>query len=142
MAESAKHLELVRRIVAYLRCRYTGLASVAAIADLPGAIGCDKPPFIGSYRPDVYAVDAPLTITIVGEAKTQQDLETDHTKNQLSVFIQFLRSQPQGLLVIAVPWQARARAQSLVRLLVQQEDSPSRFTVIVLDDLTEVTSVD
>lgn len=142
MAESAKHLELVRCIVTYLQRRYKGLTSVAALADLPGAIGCDKPPLISCYRPDVYAIDAPHTITIIGEAKTQQDLETEHTRNQLSVFIRFLRSQPQGLLVIAVPWQARARARSLARLLVQQQETASPLVVIVLDDLMEHPSGD
>ena len=39
-----------------------------------------------SNRPDVYAIDAPQTQTIVGEAKTQGDLETEHTHKQFAGF--------------------------------------------------------
>lgn len=102
--------------------------------DLPGFIGCDKPPKIGNFRPDVYAVDAPLTKTIVGEAKTQLDLETDHTKAQLASFISFLKLQRNAVLVVAVPWQAKPTARSMLQGLANRLGA-AEIRVVVIDDI-------
>ena len=109
---------------------------MATLHDLPNFIGCDKPPKIGVFRPDVYAIDAPLTRTIVGEAKTQADLETDHTKAQFVSFIRFLRLQQNAVLVVAVPWQAKATARSLLDALLGSDRESIR--VVVIDDLESV----
>ena len=109
---------------------------MATLHDLPNFIGCDKPPKIGAFRPDVYAVDAPLTRTIVGEAKTQADLETDHTRAQFVSFIRFLRLQQNAVLVVAVPWQARATARSLLDALLGADKESIR--IVVIDDVETV----
>jgi len=133
MGESAKHLELVRCILIYVQENYVGVDHVAMLHDLPGSIGCDKPPKIGEFRPDVYAVDAPLTKTIIGEAKTQADLETDHTKNQLRAFMRFLRLQDNAVLVLAVPWQAKARGRTILKALAGEIDAP-KTRIVVIDE--------
>lgn len=102
--------------------------------DLPGLIGCDKPPKIGAYRPDVYAIDAPLTRTIVGEAKTQADLETDHTREQLRAFMGFLRLQDNAVFVLAVPWQAKARGRTLLQAVGHEMDAPG-VRIVVIDEV-------
>ncbi len=136
MAESTKHIQLVDCIVKYVHARYTGAQSVVGCHDLPGTIGCDKPPFIGSHRPDVFAVDAPLTTTIVGEAKTQADLETARTYAQLCDFIGFLRLQKNPVFILAVPWQAKARGRCLIdSILTSRGIGSSTITVIVLDEV-------
>ena len=137
MAESEKHLELVSCILAHIENTYVGLNSVAIIHDLPGRIGCDKPPKIGQFRPDVYAIDAPLTRTIIGEAKTQSDLETNHTATQFRAFMSFLRLQPNPVFILAVPWQVRVLARTLL-LAVQRELHASSVLLVVLDDLLGV----
>lgn len=133
MPESSKHLELVQCILAYIRWNYSGIQHVATLYDLPGFIGCDKPPKIGTFRPDVYAIDAPLTRAIIGEAKTQLDLETDHTKEQFVSFISYLRLQRNAVFVVAVPWQAKARARSILEALARRLDTDS-VQVVVIDD--------
>jgi hypothetical protein len=136
MAESEKHLELVTRIVEYVRKTYYGGYSMAVLHDLPGAIGCDKPPFIGSFRPDVYAVDAPLTTVLVGEAKTQVDLETDHTHQQLAMFCRYLALQKRAVFVLAVPWQAKARGRTLLEIAARQENC-QHLQLVVIDELLQ-----
>ena len=108
--------------------------AVATIHDLPGRVGCEKPPMIGQFKPDVYAIDAPITRTIIGEAKTQGDLETNHTAAQFRSFMNFLRLQPNPVFILAVPWQARVLARTIL-LAVQQELQASRVQLVVLDDI-------
>lgn len=119
MAESLVHLHLVGRIVSYVRAEYQAY-QLAVFHDLPNLLGAEKPPRIGGFVPDVFAIDAPPSITILGEAKTVEDLETEHSREQLAAFLTFLRLQPSGILVVAVPWQAQARAKNLVAQLQRQ----------------------
>lgn len=137
MPESAKHIELVRCILTYIQNNYSGIRQVAMLHDLPGFVGCDKPPKIATYRPDVYAIDAPLSRTIVGEAKTQIDLEADHSKNQFMAFLSFLRVQPRPTLIVSVPWQAKATARSLLQGLCSRLDAQV-VQVVVIDDAEEL----
>jgi hypothetical protein len=97
---------------------------------MPSHIGCDKPPIIGGYRPDVFAIDAPLTTTIIGEAKTAGDLETDHTHKQIADFTRFLCLQTNPVFVLGVPWQARARGLGLVNSIIARRGiEPSSISI-------------
>jgi len=136
VGESSKHLGLVRCILSYIRGNYVGVDHVATLHDLPGIIGCDKPPKIGTFRPDVYAIDAPLTKTLIGEAKTQADLETDHTRNQFRAFIRFLRLQDNAVFVLAVPWQAKARARIVIQAVVRETEA-ANVQIVVIDEIQE-----
>lgn len=128
------HLELVSHIVSYISTKYSGFQYVSTLHDLPGAIGGEKPPKIGAFRPDVYAIDAPLTKTIVGEAKTQSDLETDHTRKQFHAFLRFLQSQTNSVFILAVPWQAKARGRTLLHS-IQSELEASAVEIVVIDNI-------
>lgn len=134
MPESLKHLELVRYIVDHIRRHFSAIRDIAILHDLPGYLGCDKPPKIGAYRPDVFAIDAPLTTTIVGEAKTQPDLENQHTCEQLISFLGFLRLQQNPVFIFAVPWQAKTTAHSLVQRL-SRDVGPNIIQIAIIDDV-------
>jgi hypothetical protein len=134
MAESVTHLELVSQILSYIRSNYVGLRYVSTLHDLPGIIGCEKPPKIGDFRPDVYAIDAPLTRTIIGEAKTQSDLESDHSRRQFQAFLRFLRLQHNSVFILAVPWQVHSRARTLLRSIQKVVDA-SVVDILVLDNI-------
>lgn len=134
MPESSKHLELIRCILACIKQRYSGVKHVTTLHDLPGYVGCDKPPKIGPYRPDVYAIDAPVTRTIVGEAKTQLDLETDHSTGQFAAFLRYLRLQPNPTLIVAVPWQAKATARTRLQR-ISSETEAQLVEIVVVDDV-------
>ncbi len=131
MAESLVHQRLVEQIVSYLQAEYEPLYQLAIFHDLPAFIGAEKPPRIGGFVPDVYAVDAPRSITILGEAKTEYDLATDHSHRQLSAYFTFLRLQPCGVLVLAVPWQAKARSLNLVKRLQQTLECSMVRTAVI-----------
>jgi hypothetical protein len=107
---------------------------VAVLHDLPGLVGCDKPPKVGAFRPDVYAIDAPVTRTIIGEAKTATDLETEHSGMQFAAFLTYLRLQPNPILIASVPWHAKATARSLLQVLSSRLDAGA-VEIVVLDDV-------
>jgi hypothetical protein len=132
LSESSKHIELVGRILVYIRTKYG--ANLAIFHDLPGRIGCDKPPKIGAFRPDVYAADAPPRIMVVGEAKVQQDLETEHSKSQIRAFLEFLRTQSSAEFVLAVPWQVKVRARNILKTVAGEVEA-TQVNLVVIDDV-------
>ena len=132
MGESAEHLDLVQALRDYIESRLCGCYSLAVLGDLPGSSRQERPPRIAGYIPDVYATDAPTTQVIIGEAKTEDDLETEHSRRQLRAFIEFLVCRERGTLVLAVPWQAASAARNLAERLA---GSGRRPELVVLDRL-------
>jgi hypothetical protein len=136
MAESVKHLELVRVLVRCAPKHLRGSEHRSILHDLPGPIGCDKPPKVGAFRPDVYAADVPTTTVVIGEAKTGDDLDTEHTRKQLLDFALFLKLYPGSSLLLAVPWSLRARAQFLLERTAEEADAFD-LNLVVIDDVSE-----
>ncbi len=135
MADSLLHLRLVRLVIEHVERVYTVSHQVAVFHDLPGLLGCDKPPRIDGFVPDVYAVDAPTSIVILGEAKTEPDLLTDHSRRQLEAFLRYLGHQERSVFLLAVPWQASATARNLMSKL-QRDLGVDNVDVSVIDDIS------
>lgn len=114
MPETMQHLQLVKYIVAHIHRKFNYLQGLSLLIDTPSAGAESKPPRIGRFSPDVYAVDVPVTTTIIGEAKTACDLTRPHSREQISAFIEYLHYSPCGILVLAVPWQFVACAKIVV----------------------------
>lgn len=89
-----------------------------ALCDLPESI--ERPPLVGGYRPDFWAVDIPRTLTVLGEAKSANDIDNLHSRRQLSAYIAHLRQQPRPVLVFSVPWFARPAAVATLELLISE----------------------
>ena len=106
--------------------------------DLPGPIGCDKPPKIGESRPDLYAANAPTTMVIIGEAKTASDLETTHSRKRLLSYLRYLALYPGSTLLVGVPWTMRTRAAHLLLELQMEAGSPET-KLVVIDDVQVLT---
>jgi len=103
MPESSQHLRLVEALVSYIEVRYEPLKSLIIFCDLPSTVGGDRPPRCGGFAPDVYATDAPATVTVIGEAKTAEDLVTEHSRQQVQAFLEYLTYQKSGVFILAVP---------------------------------------
>ena len=56
-------------------------------------------------------------MTVIGEAKTARDLETNHSHKQIMSFLEYLVHTPNGLFILAVPPDRKARARSLLTKL-------------------------
>jgi hypothetical protein len=137
MPESTQHVALVRRLVSYVNSTFSECQSLSVICDLPIPIGGERPPRIQGFTPDLYAVDVPATKTILGEAKTQKDLETEHTRHQLTAFLYYLSCQSRGVLIVAVPWQIVGATQRTMRLITGAAGNPRGVDVIILDEIRE-----
>jgi hypothetical protein len=134
VSESSYHLRLVERILLYVKESYHGLYSLALLHDMPAVIGAEKPPRVRGFVPDVYAVDAPLTTMIIGEAKTSQDLLTEHSLKQIGAFLSHLEGQKRGVFVLSVPWQAARRGQSLVTSICRTRGiDQTKVELVILD---------
>jgi hypothetical protein len=134
LAESSQHTALVKVIINYIGREHADMTGLGIMNDLSSPLGAEKPSRIEGFVPDVYAFDAPLTTTIIGEAKTHADLETEHSKRQIAAFLSFLERQPSGIFILAVPWQLKRRAEAIVGMVREAVGALSVKTV-TLDDL-------
>jgi hypothetical protein len=113
--ESSQHLKLVNLILQYFETRWTSTDGFVVLSDYSNRIGDEnKPPRIGGYSPDVFGVDVPITMMAIGEAKTADDLTRLHSREQLAAYLEHLRYQPKGVLVLAVPCFFAASARTVV----------------------------
>lgn len=91
--------------------------------DLQDCISEELPPLIGATRPDAFAKDISTGRTIIGEAKTTNDIDNPHTHDQLASYFDYLRMQPEGELWMAVPWMSAGTAIRVCRLVRRQVQS-------------------
>jgi hypothetical protein len=134
LAESSTHAALIQIIIDYIGQSYAHKTALGILHDLPSALGAEKPRRIEGYVPDVYAFDAPLTMVIIGEAKTAADLETAHSRKQMTAYLAYLGQQSAGVFILAVPWQVKRLAKTIVSSLCQ-ETGATTVTIVTLDDL-------
>lgn len=137
MPESSEHIRLVKCITEHIRKRYKDISGLVVLSDLSTDNSGDKPPQIGGFVPDVFAVDAPRTTTLLGEAKTGADLLTEHSRRQFEAFLTYLFYATNGTLIVAVPWQAVASARIVIASAKRQlAIDCSKVQVILLDGMS------
>lgn len=123
MSESLKHVQLVQEIVAFVRAEFSAVYALVVLEDSANAAKGNKPPPIEGFVPDVYAIDVPTTMTVIGEAKTSQDIETDRSRAQIKTFIDFLRWRQNGVFILAVPLGLIGAARTVVNAAVRDASS-------------------
>ena len=134
MPESDLHARLVELLVNFAEREFGNLDNIVLYVDSVRSGRGETPQRIGGYVPDLLARDVPSTRTMVGEAKTQQDLETDHSCEQISAFIDFLVNTPNSLFVLCVPTISAPTAYSIVES-IRASLPPSESRTIVLDSM-------
>jgi hypothetical protein len=117
MTESAAHARLVQALVVFVEQELGKLAELSVREDSLRASRCGRPPRIHGYVPDVFATNVPTTATLIGEAKTSADLETERSERQIRAFLDYLAQTPNGIFVLSVPLTAVATARRLVSRL-------------------------
>jgi len=115
--ESARHARLVQAIVAHAERRLGKVTDILVRDDAVRPLRGERPPMLAGFMPDVYATDVPTTKTLVGEAKTETDLETEHSRAQIAAFLEYLAYTPGGFFVLAVPVGVKPRARWVLREL-------------------------
>ncbi len=89
MAESLAHMEYVERMVKYAETIPQQFASSMMNADL-ASYGKRTPQVVNGFYPDLYYYD--LHCVIIGEAKTTDDIDNEHTMKQLDSYIKEIRT--------------------------------------------------
>ncbi len=100
-------------MIACIQAEYCNVYGLLVYADLP-SFGRDKPRPVAGYIPDVFAVDAPETVRILGEAKTPIDFESERSCRQIKAFLLHLARVQNGAFYLSVPSSYRARASGLI----------------------------
>ena len=139
MAESTCHMRLVRLLVETISRDFRAVGPFSVLDDLPAPLKSQRPPKIGRFVPDVFATTGPGGREILGEAKTEPDLESRHTRQQLTEFLRYAKIHSGAVLLLAVPWTASATAHNLLRQLGVELDLPAEApTAFVVDGVTRV----
>lgn len=124
MSESSRHMRLVSNIVKWIRETHA-CNDLCIFVDDPTQTGTEKPPNIGGYLPDVFAKDvARRPVTIIGEAKTAYDLETNRSELQLISYLSYLKTAPDPFLVISTGWVVQRTAKGLLCRLREFYEAP------------------
>jgi hypothetical protein len=104
-------------ILSWLDKRDLG-SDAQVFCDLTGRLGSSKPKKVGGFVPDVFCTIPARKHTIIGDAKTPDDLETRHTRDQLEAYADYLATHSAiGELVIATRFEWVGCARSLLKSL-------------------------
>ena len=114
MSESQSHVKLVNIAFDYIKKKISNNCESLIECD---SVSTQKPSkIIGGFIPDVFFTYRDLLI--IGEAKTEDDFERRHSKNQYAAYIQeCCRFDGKAILVIAVPWNMIFTAKNYFRRL-------------------------
>ena len=117
MSQSNKHRELVLHLAKITKIRYP---SANPITDCQLKPGDEVPPMIGRYRPDMYAERTDCSPVIIGEAKTDYDLDSEHSFMQVRFFLSYLEQRDHGVFVLSVSGTSDDKAKTFMRFIVQE----------------------
>lgn len=133
MSETLAHTRLVGVIVKWVQAQYSATPGLCLFCDCPPVLETEKPSPIEGFFPDVCAISTPPAFTLIGEAKTIPDLESQRSFNQFLAFLRFLGARPKATLVVATPWQASASAKHIITL-AQRESHTKKVQLRFLND--------
>ena len=128
--ESQSHIDLVKVAINYIRTIVPSDNFDFIQIDSAGSNNPIK--FVGNFVPDIYySYDSML---IIGEAKTINDFDRPHSKEQYEAYIiECDMHDGKAILVISVPWQFVITAKNYFkRIKVCKRTS---FEVVIINEL-------
>ena len=117
MSQSEAHRYLVKRVAEEITKLHPG---TVITVDLQSSPGCDLPPIIDGFRPDVYARNNQTGLIIIAEAKTDRDIDEKHTYEQTSSFVNYLERRGKGRFILSVTGTGANRAKTLLRFMSKE----------------------
>ena len=131
MSQSDKHRALVLETVYTLEIRYP---RISIVSDMQAVPGDTVPPIIDGFRPDVYGRALSGDLTVIAEAKTDGDLDNNHTMEQIVSFINYLERKKDGLFILSVTGCRADFSKTLMRFLLLGMEVTST-QIMVFDSL-------
>lgn len=130
MSESAQHAQLVQMIVDYVQ-QSVGHNSSLILTDRADEYGL-TPMMNEGFRPDVFFEYSHRLI--IGEAKSSNDIENEHSKFQYESYIRKCQLYDgDASLIIAVPWTEHISVANILRKI--QQRYPGNYSVTILDGI-------
>lgn len=131
MAESAAHMEYVRNIVNYMEIKFQCSTNGILLTDLPET--AERPdPVINGFIPDVLYMSKDYYI--IGEAKTVNDVDNWHTKEQVRSYIEQLKtSHREKHLFLCTTWTSSRTFKNLI-IRLRKEISTTDIIVHLMDE--------
>ena len=139
MPESLAHIQYVRKIVSYMKATFPSCQESVVQADLP-EYGKRTPKVIGGYYPDVYY--RTVSLFVIGEAKTDQDIDNYHTNNQIKSYIDELRtgSQKEKHIILSSSVYSFAMLKNMIVRRKKDEDL-SDITFHIIDNIARIATL-
>lgn len=135
MSESETHSRLVAATLRAVH-EWADGATLDIWADHPATREHPAPFVIGQSQADLIAIRRDTRFTVIGEAKTQRDVDNAHTHRQLVEYYEFLLTQTGGLLWISVPFGIAGTALRVAKTL-RREVKCERVELIVSEWLLD-----
>lgn len=134
MSESHTHAALVQQLASWMAENYFQGDRGRLFIDSPFCDRHTRPPIIGEFVPDVFAETNLPRHILIGEAKTKNDIENLHTKQQLESFLKYCSTVNGSQLIMAVPWHMTRCVRSMINIIITKNNLKN-INYIVLDAL-------
>ncbi len=134
MSESSKHIELVEKCADWICKSLLDGDSGYMYIEKPDFPKEKRPQMVYGFVPDIIVVNAPKYECIIGEAKTANDIENQHTIDQLRAFIRRCTEVNNALFVFAVPWHRIGLAKSIIHYCCRKSEA-SELKIEILKKL-------
>ena len=134
MSQSNAHRDLVLATAQAVHHRHPNILVHTDLQESPGDL---VPPLIGGYRPDIIGRCArTCTDLLIAEAKTDRDIDNQHTLDQLCAFLDHLDTLPRGIgtFILTVDGHVADRARTVLGFACRRRVS-SRLCVHLFDCL-------
>lgn len=134
MSQSNAHRLLIEATAQAIQQRYPTMHVTTDILDAPGD---PVPPLIGGHRPDIIARCSTAAFQLlIAEAKTDGDIDNEHTRNQIKAFVDHLDAMTTGTgtFILAVNGHVADSARTLLRFACRQRVS-SQLHIKLFDGL-------
>jgi hypothetical protein len=130
MSEGVVHIRLVEATLVAIKNWIGEEVSYSIWAD-HSSIREYAPPFkMGGVQADIVAINRDTKFTVVGEAKTRNDIDNLHTRKQLKDYFEYLAVQAGGLLWFSVPAGSGGEALNVTKS-VRRQSRCERVELIV-----------
>ena len=115
MPVSKTHIDLVKLLINDIFKRKNFKKEFWFYHDNPEDIGHERPEKIGNSYPDILAESIFGDMLIIGEAKaTEEDLTSDHAKEQIKDYFYCLTSYTYGEFLMSVPEKLKKKAEEII----------------------------
>ena len=140
MAEKQEHGKLRKIIKNWVETKFSNDNLMIFEDDPENPLGYGVQKLSNRY-PDLHAYSIKDEIEVIGEAKTKNDINNEHTKSQLKDYIDYLKIfKNNGYLIFAVPYDNRAEMINLIRNFVREMDNELLINIFVIEDIFELAT--